>query len=183
MAKKNAFSADFVREALSYDALSGKLFWKRRPAHHFGSERSWKAFNSQFAGKEAFTSDDGSGYRQGRLNNVAIRAHVAAFILMTGKWPTDDIDHLNGKRSDNRWENIRHATRTENMRNASMRCDNTSGVTGVYWHNQSNKWNVRVGHTSLGLFDTKEEATAARMAAQTDHGYTDRHGRSVNGKG
>lgn len=176
MAGANALSADFVREALSYDHLSGKLFWKHRPMHHFASMRSYKSFNTKYAGKEAFTSDDGAGYCQGRINNVSLRAHVVAFLIFTGEWPSGEIDHANGDRSDNRWENIRNVTRTENARNNAMRSDNTSGVTGVVWHNQMKKWWVRLGNKSLGLFDSLDDARAVRLCAQDDAGYTSRHG-------
>ena len=176
MAKRHTLSAEFIREAFSCDALTGKLFWKHRPIHHFATERSYKVFNSTYSGREAFTSDDGFGYRQGRLNNIALRAHVAAFVIMTGKWPAAEIDHINGQRSDNRWENLRAVTRSGNARNAARRKDNTSGSTGVVWHSQMNKWYARIGNVSLGLFDNIEDARAARMAAQDANGYSKRHG-------
>ena len=183
MSKRQAIPIAIVREAVVYDASTGKLFWKRRPAHHFATERAGKAFNSAWAGKEAFACDDGIGYRQGRLNTVALRAHVVAFALMTGKWPSGEIDHINGKRHDNRWSNLREVTRALNTKNAAMYSTNTSGFTGVIWHSNCQKWGARLGKVHLGLFASKEDAIAARKAAQDGNGYTDRHGLAVNGKG
>jgi hypothetical protein len=66
------------------------------------------------------------------------------------------------------------------MRNKSMRLSNTSGFTGVYWHKPNGRWQARINVNgrgkSLGLFDTIEEAAAARVAANVLYGFTDRHG-------
>lgn len=117
------------------------------------------------------------------MNNVTLRAHIVAFLLVTGKWPSGEIDHINGSRFDNRWQNLRHVTRKENAKNNAMRCDNTSGVTGVVWHRQAQKWWARIGTKSLGTFDSLEDARAVRLAAQADDGYTERHGASEGKRG
>jgi hypothetical protein len=84
---------------------------------------------------------------------------------MTGEWPKkSDVDHINGVKSDNRWCNLREATRAENTSNTQIRITNTSGYKGVGWHKHHKKWSAQIrvdGYLYyLGLFDTPEEAAA-----------------------
>lgn len=66
-------------------------------------------------------------YAFGRL----VRAHRLAWVLMTGKWPENDIDHINRDRADNRWCNLREATRAENLRNTGPRKTSATGFKCV----------------------------------------------------
>lgn len=66
-------------------------------------------------------------YGFGRL----IRAHRLAWVLMTGEWPKNDVDHINRDRTDNRWCNLREATRSDNLRNTPVRKTSRSGYKGV----------------------------------------------------
>lgn len=92
---------------------------------------------------------------------------------MTGEWPVNDIDHANGGRSDNRWLNLRGATRGQNLANKKMDARNTSGFKGVSWSQKSQKWqaHIKVQRKSmfLGFFDTKEAAHAAYCVAADHH--------------
>lgn len=82
------------------------------------------------------------------------------------------IDHKHGKqtRNDNRKENLRIATNQENLRNCSIREDNTSGNTGISWHKNKKKWIAQIGVDSkliyLGVFGKYEEAVQARKQAE-----------------
>lgn len=88
--------------------------------------------------------------------------HRVVWAIHYGKWPTDQIDHVNGIKTDNRISNLREATHAENMRNRGMLRSNTSGVIGVCWHKASQKWQAyirsgfRIWH--LGLFDDLDRA-------------------------
>src|SRR3546814_8274071 len=81
---------------------------------------------------------------------------------MTGKWPRGEVDHRNGARDDNRWCNLRKATKAQNQANARRRRDNTSGVKGVTWNKARKKWvaQIQAGgkRMSLGGFPTIEAA-------------------------
>lgn len=72
------------------------------------------------------------------------------------------IDHVNGNGLDNRKENLRAATRSQNGCNRGKNLNNTSGFKGVFWHKSTGKWyaavrlNRKLHH--LGLFETREEA-------------------------
>ena len=120
------------------------------------------------------------GYLQASVNGKPYLLHRLAFLYMTGSFPPDQVDHINHKRDDNRWINLRHATRTENLRNATLSNSNTSGHTGVYWNKASNKWNamIQINGTlkHLGFFDDKNEAIATRKAANKKHGFHPNHG-------
>ena len=91
------------------------------------------------------------------------------------------IDHINGKRSDNRIENLRAVTKPENFRNMCLRSDNKSGCPGVTFHKASNLWHARITVDkkiiSLGYFKKHEEAIEARLKANKCYGFHENHGR------
>lgn len=82
------------------------------------------------------------------------------------------VDHIGGTETkyDNRKKNLRIVTQQQNTMNCRISKNNTTGITGVYWHKSANKWtaNIKVNRKSiyLGIFDTKEEAIAARKKAE-----------------
>lgn len=143
--------------------------------------------------KKRSTSNMGvpAGYVQKR-GNIAIsvlgkayKAHRLAWLYMTGDWPKDQIDHINGDPTDNRWSNLREVDNMENTRNVGIPKNNTSGVMGVWWHKQNKKWcaEIKVNYKkiSLGLYKTIEEAAAARKEAERHYGFHENHGRKNNG--
>lgn len=73
-----------------------------------------------------------------------------------------DTDHINGDGLDNRRINLRICTHAENLRNKRIYYKNISGVSGVTWDRDSNKWRARVGlngiETYLGTFHKKSTA-------------------------
>jgi len=178
--KLSAPTADQVRLVLRYEPETGRLFWLVRPLEFFNSKNSHSIWNSRFAGKEAFTRLDRWGHRVGSLFDVNHFAHRVIWLMQTGAWPEQQIDHINGIASDNRLINLRAVTPSENQRNKRMHPRNSSGVNGVVWHRRERKWiaqlNVDGVYKCLGRFDTIEEAAAARLAANAEHGFSARHG-------
>jgi hypothetical protein len=91
-------------------------------------------------------------------------------LYVYGEWPKLNIDHINRNPSDNRLVNLRDVTQKQNRQNASKRSDNTSGYPGVYWFKRDSKWVANIKHDykliHLGLFESLEEAVAARKAAE-----------------
>lgn len=178
-----AVSPEVVRELLGYDPKTGALTWKRRNRKWFGDDRAFKTWNKRFAGKPAFTSNDGSGYRVGAIFGQKLYAHRVAWVCEHGDWPNEQIDHINGDRGDNRMVNLREATHQENARNISLRSDNSSGFVGVYRDKRRNDWYAQIkveGSTlNLGRFKNKESAVAARKAADKRYGYHPNHGRAA----
>jgi hypothetical protein len=85
----------------------------------------------------------------------------------------DVIDHIDGDTRNNRIENLRTATRSQNSMNCKMRKSNTSGVKGVYWHRTASAWtaSIRVSKvlTHLGTFADRFDAICARKSAEAKH--------------
>jgi hypothetical protein len=161
-----AVDIEDLREHVSYDPKTGALIWI--VSRHVRAP----------VGSPAFGSPDAYGYLEGHFRGVKLKAHRVAWAIHHGSWPEHGIDHINGKPFDNRIENLRQAPQSINLKNASMRSDNSSGVTGVSWHSQRSKWVVRVGQKYVGIFNSLEEATAARRAVAIADGYHPNHGRA-----
>lgn len=156
MAKPD-LTADELRAALSYDPETGIFIWIKSPRR----------------GKKAghLRSD---GYTDIRLKDALFRAHRLAWLYMTGDWPaTEWIDHIDRDPGNNRWVNLREATRSQNHQNQKVRKDSKIGLRGVERHCQSGgfvaKLVVNGKKIHLGLYRTKEEAFAARLAGERIH--------------
>lgn len=152
-------TAQRVREALAYDPLTGSLVW--RIAARKGSSR---------VGMEAGTLSD--GYRKIKLDGQYLFAHRVIWLHVTGRWPAECIDHINGDRSDNRWTNLREATsrlNSENHRKPSSH-NRTSAYLGVSWRACKGKWRARITVENrsihIGYFEDEAAAHAAYIAAK-----------------
>ena len=185
-------SLDVLNGLLSYEPETGVLTWKERTPNMFKDtasktkEHICNRWNSQYSGKEAGGVSK-VGYRQIGLDGSRWLAHRLAYYIATGKEPRN-IDHINGKKDDNRLSNLRCVTQSENMKNARLRCDNTSGNAGVYYDKRKGYWRacmfldkVTVNLTNhetgkLGFTD-KIDAIYARYWAEQDAGYHENHGR------
>lgn len=101
------------------------------------------------------------------------RAHRLAWLYMTGEWPRGDIDHINGDRLDNRWSNLREATRSQNLGNSRIPSTNKSGFKGVSFDGRRNKWLAQITidgvHYHLGRYDKAEDAAQAYREALRGH--------------
>jgi hypothetical protein len=140
-------------ELLRYEPETGKFFWLT--ARHnvvIGSEAGslWKKQNRWYIKVDFRT------YARSRL----------AWFYMTKIWPEKLIDHENRNSRDDRWENLRPATFSQNAHNSKTHCDNTSGVRGVSWNKKDKHWIASVGHDYLGSFKTFEEAAKVATDAR-----------------
>lgn len=186
MTDARAATPDVLRSLLDYDQETGVLTWKPRPAAMFrpgnqGAEVNAATWNTRYAGKPAFAAVTSDGYLYGGVFGRLHKAHRVCWAIHHGEWPAEDIDHINGVRDDNRITNLRAVSRAENARNKKRSPKNTSGATGVYWHNPTGKWLAHIGADGskkhLGLFDDFSTAVAVRKAAEAAHGYHPGHGR------
>lgn len=166
---------EYLKEAFDYDPETGLLTWKERPQSHFPTIASYKSFNKRFIGKPAGTRHC-EGYRAISLGaSVRILVHRLIVKWVTGNDPHGyDIDHINGDRSDNRWENLRVVSRTQNSRNQKRRIGhNTTGYKGVHYYKARNKFtaNIRINGKAkcIGYFETAEQAHEAYCAAAREH--------------
>ena len=148
----NDLTAEFVRSILDYDPATGALSWKHSPGR-----------NNPYVGKP-ITSVSNRGYSRLGICGHRYLSHRIIWLLMTGTWPSDEIDHISGVRNDNRWVNLRGATHVENGRNSKISTTNTSGSKGVHWDIRNNKWQARIllngKRKNLGRFTDIKAATA-----------------------
>lgn len=115
------------------------------------------------------------GYIELKIDGVFYKAHRLAILYMTGKMPDGDVDHANLDRSDNRYINLREATRSQNQFNKTIGSKNKSGFKGVNFHKASGRFIAQCSINGkkhyLGVFDAPEDASAAyRHFASKAHG-------------
>jgi hypothetical protein len=105
------------------------------------------------------------GYRGIKINGRQYQSSRLAFLYMRGEWPSGEIDHKNRDRLDNRFDNLRESSRSQNMANKDKRSDNTSGVHGVYWRSAAGRWlatiQVAGKRRHVGQFSNKYAAARA----------------------
>lgn len=162
-------SADTLRLLLRYEAATGKLFWKPRTLDLCISAKAMNVFNTQFAGKEAFTADNGDGYLCGHMRGKTMKAHRVIWAIVHGVWPKDQIDHINGNRRDNRIDNLRETSNAQNQWNRKPKRGCKSRYKGVSYIRKSGKWQARIvvngQRKSLGHFGSEQDARKAYAAA------------------
>jgi hypothetical protein len=158
---------------------SSGLRWKPRGREHFLSERAYKHFNQNLAGKPAgYAHCDKSGYKSWKIEIKGRTFCVQRIIweILNGPIPSGYIvDHKNRNAMDNTPSNLRLATRSQNKMNETLRKDNQQRLKGVSKAKRcNNKWIARIGPAGrqfLGMFDTPEDAHAAyTVAAKTLYG-------------
>lgn len=123
-----------------------------------------------------------NGYVSVGAKGIKAYAHRIVWFMHHGEIPNGcDIDHINHDRTDNRIENLRIVSRSENLKNKGVVLS-SSGEMGVYWNPSASKWeaslNVDGKKKYIGLFDSIEAAKAARLDANKVYGYHENHGRN-----
>lgn len=163
---------------MDYNPDTGDLIWRTRTPEMFVVKKhpavaACTRFNKLWAGKPALNARGGAGYRQGMVFCEPMRAHRAAWAIYHGEWPDEDIDHINGNRSDNRIANLRHVGRKINLRNRRISVLSAAGFTGVA--REGDGWKATIGNKHIAVFGTIEEAIAARLGAEVALGYGPNH--------
>lgn len=159
-------------EYFTYDAETGNLIWKKRPLEHFFDAPACHRFWTRFAGKVA-----GCRLVSGRPPRISgirillprhgqLRAHRVVWEMHYGPIPDGmAIDHINGNPLDNRLENLRLATKTQNNMNRGATKRNTSGYKGVSWNKKDGNWQAKIRidgrNHHIGSFNDKEAAYLA----------------------
>jgi len=109
-----------------------------------------------------------NGRRYIRINRKRYAAHRLAYFYVYGKWPANEIDHINRNPDDNRISNLRDATRSQNLFNCGNKPD--APPRGIDWYKQTSRWRVRIKRDgkqyALGYFKNIEDAIQARLAAE-----------------
>lgn len=132
-----------------FDYRDGVLYWK--------NARGKKTKAGDKAGSFCNTLK----YCRITIDKRIYRLHRVIWKMLKGYDPID-LDHINRVKHDNRIENLREVTQSQNLCNRGLFKNNTSGITGVSFHSKSNKWRVRIHYkkicTQLGVYDDYELA-------------------------
>lgn len=123
---------------------------------------------NQIAGARTQGWSDGA-YLSLTIDYEKVKAHILAWALMTGVWPEHQIDHKNRNKCDNRWINLRSASKSQNIINTDVRSNNTSGHCGVSLDKKTGRWaayiNKNKSRRFLGYYINKEDAIRERRFA------------------
>jgi hypothetical protein len=157
-----SLSQDLLHELFEY--RDGMLFWKIARPH-------------VVVGQKAGHISD-RGYQRVVINNKMYKAHRIIFLMHKGYLPIE-IDHIDGDKLNNKIENLRPATRSQNLLNKKKPSSNTSGVKGVSWCAERNKWEVQMyvdgKKKYVGRFESLDVAKSMAMAFREKH-----HGEFAN---
>lgn len=178
-------SKDVLAERLNYDPETGKLFWKHAPRTMFKTDAGWRQFNHRRAGKEAGHKHLKKG---GGRHAIIIRgkfggvdswfvAHRVIYALMGVDVPDAmEIDHKNRDPWDNRWENLRIATPSQNVVNrvGGKRESEESKKLPKGVSMQAGRYKAQISirgerKRHIGMYATPEEAAEAYKAAAMPH--------------
>lgn len=157
---------DKLKEAFDYNPATGALTWSKT--------RSGINTNNGYAG-----TLNPNGYTIIKFEGELIYAHRIVFLIHHGCIP-EEIDHINGEKSDNRIENLRASDKYKNRHNARISVRNKSGVKGVSWCKKTNKWLASVTYMGerhvVGRFSDIENASREVMRKREElHGEFARH--------
>lgn len=186
MAKRSDITPELCRQLLSYDPETGRFFYRERPVELFkdgkqSAEHNRTAWNSKMAGKEAFLYLRNDGYLSGYIYGMRWMSQRVAWAIYYGMWPNGIIDHINGKKTDNRIINLRDVDHAANGKNMSTRPTNVAGYIGVTKDKSRGCWRARIYNGKrdvfLGRFKNVDDAIAARKEANRRLGYHENHGR------
>ena len=154
-----------LKRLLHYDPESGIFTWLHRP----DAKGAW---NTRYAGKAAGfdwpVPNSNVTYRSIRIFDWPFLGHRLAVLYMTGSWPEHGVDHKDLDGLNNRWTNLRPATKSQNGANTRIPQTNSTGFKGVStsYHGRF-RATIRVDGRQkwLGYYDTPEEAHEAYCVA------------------
>lgn len=150
-------TAERARELFAYDPETGSLTWRKS-----GKGRRLDLRAGQIR-------ED--GYAKTKVDYQEVYNHRLIWLIVTGEWPQNQIDHCDGNPRNNRWENLRdvtNATNSQNQRRPGSK--NKSGYLGVSWQPAVNKFRavitVQGRFMHLGYFMDPADAHAAYVSAK-----------------
>ena len=161
----NNLTQEKLKQLIHYDLDTGTIT-ANMPRHgiNSGDELGYVANN---------------GYRVVSLGSKRFLAHRLAWFYMTGNLP-EQIDHINHIKTDNRWENLREVTNTENSMNTGLSKNSTTKINGVSFHKLTGKYRVYITvnrkQIHLGMFNNLVAAIQARKQADIKYGFHPNHG-------
>lgn len=124
------------------------------------------------------------GYKRVSINGERYLLHKLAIFYVTGNYPVDEVDHLNGDTSDNRYTNLSYCGKSKNRLNLKLYSCSKTGIIGVRVRNgkffaEAQKNKIRYFE---GYFDNIEDAIIARDKMNRLLGFSENHGRQSESK-
>jgi hypothetical protein len=151
MSNAQLLTQERLRELVSYDPETG-MFTRLRN------------------GKQASRVGNGEGYLTLMLDGARHKQHRLAVLYMSGAWPEEEVDHINGVRDDNRWSNLRCVSKSLNMHNRRLHKNSTTGFAGVAFEKDRGLWKAHIHANgrkmNLGRFKSPEMAHQAYQLAK-----------------
>lgn len=144
-------TADVVRSILNYDPLTGEFTWKvDRPRRKAGDKAG---------------CPHSRGYWQIMIGRRPYLCHRLAWLYVQGEWPSSEIDHCDGDKTNNAISNIRLCTRSQNLANRPT----SIGLKGASFSNEKRKWRAQITVEGecrhIGYFENEEAAHRAYCVA------------------
>jgi hypothetical protein len=160
MATKQSLTADRARELLDYDHETGTITWR--------VAKGWVRQGAVSGCSHPM------GYVLIKVDGKRYLAHRLAWLIATGSWPIEHIDHINGDTGDNRLANLRDVSRSINQQNRRIPgANNSSGFLGVSWDSHRGYFVARIFSQGkdlrLGCFTDPAEAHQAYLTAKRQH--------------
>lgn len=149
-------TAEYLQTILRYEPETGYWYWLQSRG---------RVMQGQRAG-----SYSSLGYLYIKISGQSHIAARLAWLYITGAWPEDEIDHIDRNPSNDVWDNLREADRTDNTRNRVK--IGVSGYPGVYKHRQNDTWIAQYNNNYIGSYSTIEEAATARSEYMQERGLS-----------
>jgi hypothetical protein len=153
-----AITQERLHELLNYNEADGTFTWRVSRKGNKGA--------GSIAGSKAT-----GGYMEICVDRQRFFVHRLVFLYVEGCLPPEEVDHIDGNRSNNRFSNLRHISRghnKQNMRVATKR--SIHGFLGVSFNKPMQKFEARIRHKNvvhrLGYFENPEDAHAAYVMAK-----------------
>lgn len=160
---KKRLSQKRLKELMDYDPKTGNFVRKVAIGRH-GRHK-----------KGAYPGFKDHGYLRCEIDGSQYYCHRLAWLFVHGYFPENGLDHINKDRSDNRIENLREVSQQCNIRNTGNKPTNKSGVRGVCWDKQAQKWRavicINYKSITLGVYREIDEAICTRLAAEQCVGW------------
>lgn len=149
-----------LKELLDYDPSTGMF--------------TWKVYRSRFARPgDCAGSPDKNGYVCIGIDGSVYKAHRLAWLYINGSFPSKGLDHINRVKNDNKIDNLREATDSENKQNIGVPANNKSGIVGVRFDKACKKWSAYIKINGimifLGLHSSMSDAIFARKLAKSKY--------------
>jgi hypothetical protein len=150
-------SLEYLQTRISVDVEAGRVYWIDATKHH-------APLNGKEAGSPRKSSHTGKFYWHVKVDTQPLKRSHLVFLFAHGRWPGLQIDHINGESLDDRIENLREATVTQNAWNHKSRRKSSSTPMGVRVTREG-KYQARIAvnkkQIAIGTFDTPDLASQA----------------------